>query len=290
MYSPLTQEGRGYVLRRVLRRGARYARKKLNVTIGTFFSSLVDTVVSEMGEAFPEITKRVDDLKQVLNEEESSFSKTLDRGEKLFSETMARTHAAGSNVISGADAWRLYDTYGFPIDLTRLMAAEAKMEVNEEEFEACQNQAKETSRGGKDKTKEEAIALDVHTIAQIEAKMIKPTDDTFKYANEDLSASVKLVFANNGFVESVSSSSQRFGVILDRTNFYAEQGGQMFDTGSLFSDGKFDFSVQDVQVFGGYVMHIGYLKYGTIGVSDAVTCSYDEVISANLAAKRSIAK
>lgn len=273
-----SSEGRGYVLRRVLRRGARYARKKFDVTIGTFFSSLVDTVVTEMGDAFPEITKRVDDLKQVLNDEESSFSKTLDRGEKLYAETLLKTRATGSKAISGYDAWRLYDTYGFPIDLTRLMANENGMDINEEEFEACQAQAKETSRGGNDKTKLKAIALDVHTIALIEKSGVKPTDDSFKYAHDNITSSIKLIFSNGAFVDSISSEApHRFGIILDKTNFYAEQGGQMFDTGSVFTDGIFDFNVEDVQVYGGYVLHVGYLKYGTLAIKDIVTCSYDEV-------------
>ncbi|KAI8903382.1 tRNA synthetases class II (A)-domain-containing protein [Gorgonomyces haynaldii] len=275
-----SNEGRGYVLRRILRRGARYARKKFNVQIGSFFSSLVDTVVSEMGHAFPEITKRVDDLKEVLDEEERSFAKTLDRGEKLFSECLTKAKSQGLNKIPGLDAWRLYDTYGFPVDLTRLMAQENGVDVDEEAYEKAQHQAKERSRQGGDKAKATVIALDVHQLGEIEKQLkIAPTDDHYKYLNDDISCQVKALFVNGAFVQKVDaeSVSERFGIILDKTNFYAEQGGQMFDTGSLAIDGKVDFCVEDCQVFGGYVLHIGYLKYGQLSVGEQIVASYDEL-------------
>lgn len=217
----------------------------------------------------------------MLNDEETSFSKTLDRGEKLFADTLLRTRDAGSNLISGSDAWRLYDTYGFPIDLTRLMAAENGMHVDEAGFEVCQTQAKEISRGGVDKAKDEIVALDVHIIAEIEKRGIKPTDDSFKYQKKDINAQALILLLEGKLTDSVSFSNGKksFGIVLDKTNFYAEQGGQTFDTGSLFSDGKFDFHVQDCQVFGGYVLHIGYLKYGKIDSKDLLTCSYDEVLN-----------
>ncbi|EGF82402.1 hypothetical protein BATDEDRAFT_32863 [Batrachochytrium dendrobatidis JAM81] len=275
-----SNEGRGYVLRRILRRGARYARKKFNVPIGCFFSSLVDTVVTEMGDAFPEITERVDDLKEILDEEERSFSKTLDRGERLFGEYLAKTKASGGKVISGADAWRLYDTYGFPVDLTRLMAEENGLTVDEVEFEQEQKIAKERSRGRNEKETGIVVSLDIHAIGELEANPnVQPTDDQYKYGFDDISSKVKALFVNGKFVESVSSTNHqgRFGVILDKTNFYAEQGGQQFDTGSLTVDGSLEFAIEDVQVFGGYVLHIGYLKYGSLSLDDSIMCTYDEL-------------
>ncbi|KAH6576372.1 hypothetical protein BASA50_000901 [Batrachochytrium salamandrivorans] len=275
-----SNEGRGYVLRRILRRGARYARKKFNVPIGSFFSTLVDTVVAEMGEAFPEITLRVNDLKEILDEEECSFAKTLDRGERLFMEYLAKTKASGEKSIRGADAWQLYDTYGFPVDLTRLMAEESGFTVNEAEFEEEQKIAKERSRGRGEKGTSAVIALDIHAIGELEANPdIQPTVDKFKYESDNINANVKALFVDGKFIKSVASSNVqgRFGVILDKTNFYAEQGGQQYDTGSLTIDGEFEFAVEDVQVFGGYVLHIGYLKYGSISLDDTLVCSYDEL-------------
>ncbi|KAG2744889.1 hypothetical protein P692DRAFT_201841392 [Suillus brevipes Sb2] len=125
--------GRGYVLRRILRRGSRYVRKKLGAPIGSFFSSLMPVVVETMGDIFPELTKKQGDIKEILDEEES-FSRTLDRGEKLFDQYATRTKDQGAKELNGADVWRLYDTYGFPVDLTRLMAEELELGINEKEF------------------------------------------------------------------------------------------------------------------------------------------------------------
>ncbi|KAJ1931290.1 Alanine--tRNA ligase, partial [Kickxella alabastrina] len=108
-----SNDGRGYVLRRILRRGARYARRKFNVELGSFFARLVDTVTENMGEAFPEICKSTDTIKAILCEEEVSFARTLDRGERLFEQTVAKM-PEGAKLIPGASVWRLYDTFGFP--------------------------------------------------------------------------------------------------------------------------------------------------------------------------------
>src|SRR5882762_2791873 len=147
--------GRGYVLRRILRRGSRYARKKLGVPIGSFFSSLLPVVVEQMviliyfrsdhlltillkGDVFPELTKNVGGIREILDEEEESFSRTLDRGERLFDQYATKARQQGATELSGKDVWRLYDTYGFPVDLTRLMAEELALGVNEEQFEQAQ--------------------------------------------------------------------------------------------------------------------------------------------------------
>ncbi|KAJ3147241.1 Alanine--tRNA ligase [Geranomyces michiganensis] len=276
-----SNEGRGYVLRRIIRRAARYVRNKFNTPIDRFFSRLVDTVISEMGEAFPEITKRVDDLKEVLDEEERSFAKTLDRGEKLFGEALAKMKAEKATVLSGSLAWRLYDTYGFPVDLTRLMAEENGLTVDEADFEAAQAAAKEKSKARKTKGVSETVTLNIHDLGELQKNPdVEPTDDRYKHGTDDISATVKAIFANGKFTKSVDGSddsTDRFGVVLDKTNFYAEQGGQMYDTGSITIEGHADFYVEDVQPFGGYVLHIGYLKFGSLAVGNTVNCSYDEL-------------
>ncbi|KAJ3145925.1 Alanine--tRNA ligase [Geranomyces variabilis] len=276
-----SNEGRGYVLRRIIRRAARYVRNKFNTPINGFFSRLVDTVISEMGEAFPEITKRVDDLKEVLDEEERSFAKTLDRGEKLFGEALAKMKAEKQTMLSGALAWRLYDTYGFPVDLTRLMAEENGLTVDEADFEAAQAAAKEKSKARKTKGVSETVALNIHDLGELQKNAdVDPTDDRYKHGTDDISATVKAIFANGTFIKTVDGSDDttgRFGVVLEKTNFYAEQGGQIFDTGSITIEGQADFYVEDVQPFGGYVLHIGYLKFGSLAVGNTVNCSYDEL-------------
>ena len=196
------KDGRGYVLRRILRRGARYARKKLGVEIGSFFSSLLPVVVQTMvcmlfkgqgrlltvfvyikGDVFPEITKKVDEIKEILNEEEESFSRTLDRGEKLFEQYASRAKQQGTKVLNGKDVWRLCDTYGFPVDLTRLMAEELQLDINEQEFLDAQHASKEASKATAKKGETDIVKLDVHDIATLEKNVDVPkTDDSAKYS------------------------------------------------------------------------------------------------------------
>ncbi|CAB4397210.1 unnamed protein product [Rhizophagus irregularis] len=277
-----SNEGRGYVLRRILRRGARYARKKFNVQIGHFFSNLVDTVVNEMGEVFPEITQRVNDIKEILDEEEESFSRTLDRGEKLFDTYLQKAKQSNAEVLPGSYVWRLYDTYGFPVDLTRLMAEENGLKVDEQEFLKEQEKAKTLSRNARASggDSQEVVALDMHDLAKIEKeKFVSITDDSFKYLSGNIDATVKAILYNHTFSQSTSDipPGKNFGILLDRTNFYSEQGGQQYDTGSITIDGQAEFVVENVQMFGGYVLHIGYLKYGNLNVNDEIIANYDEL-------------
>ncbi|GAA6058951.1 hypothetical protein JCM10212_002903 [Sporobolomyces blumeae] len=272
--------GRGYVLRRVLRRGARYVRKKFGVPIGSFFSSLVPTLVDQMGSFFPEITNKYADLKEILDEEEESFSRTLDRGERLFEQYVATAKSTGSTSLSGAEVWRLYDTYGFPVDLTMLMAEEAGLTINQKEFDEAQEKSKEASKGAGKKGDGQTVRLDVHDIAALEANADVPkTDDSFKFGTGNVDSQIKAIYHSSKFYESTSDlpESTSFGIILDKTNFYAESGGQEYDTGRIVIDGKADFVVDDVQVFNGYVLHIGHLAEGELKVGDQVVSSYDEL-------------
>ncbi|KAG6813654.1 hypothetical protein H0H92_008891 [Tricholoma furcatifolium] len=272
--------GRGYVLRRILRRGARYARRKFGVTIGTFFSDLMPVVVETMGDVFPEITKKLDDIKELLDEEEESFSRTLDRGEKLFDEFALTAKEQGVKELNGKDVWRLYDTFGFPVDLTRLMAEELGLGVNDQEFEAAQAASKEASKATKKVGGTDLVKLDVHDIAALEANDAVPkTDDSPKFNLGNTTGTVKAIFYNKTFVSSTSEIPEdaSFGIILDRTSFYAESGGQEYDTGNIVIDGVADFNVTNVQVYNGYVLHTGDLKYGKLSVGDEVIASYDEL-------------
>ncbi|KAI8051536.1 tRNA synthetases class II (A)-domain-containing protein [Syncephalis plumigaleata] len=272
-----SNEGRGYVLRRILRRGVRYARRRFNVQIGKFFSSLVDTVVDEMGDAFPEIVARREEVKAILNEEEEAFSRTLDRGERLFDTYLNKALQAGAKQLDGADAWRLYDTYGFPVDLTCLMAEENGLSVDEEGFRREQTKAKELSRSKRATgTGGDQVALDVHTLGELEKNDNVPkTDDKYKYETGNITATIKALFDGHKFVDEVTTPQTMFGILLDRSNFYAEQGGQEYDTGTLVIDGQAEFAVENVQVYAGYVLHIGYLKYGKLALGSQVVCTYD---------------
>ncbi|CAO3583770.1 unnamed protein product [Absidia cylindrospora] len=277
-----SNEGRGYVLRRILRRGARYVRKYFNTSIGNFFSSLVDTLVEQMSEAFPELLTKVDEVKAILDEEEVAFAKTLDRGEKLFENYLAAAKERGSKTLSGADVWRLYDTYGFPVDLTRVMAEENGVSVDEKEFEVSQEAAKELSRRGKaGDNGDEAVALDVHDLAEVgKNDKVPKTDDSFKYAGGNVQGLIKSVYYQHKFLEDTKDIPEgaNFGILTDKTNFYAESGGQEYDTGSIITlDGSTEFVVKDCQVYGGYVLHVGHLKYGQLKYDDQVVLSFDDL-------------
>ncbi|KAJ3931584.1 MAG: tRNA synthetases class II (A)-domain-containing protein [Lentinula lateritia] len=273
------KDGRGYVLRRILRRGARYARKKLGVQIGSFFSSLMPVIVETMGHIFPEITTKTAEIKEILDEEEESFSRTLDRGEKLFDQYSAHVKQQRSNILSGKDVWRLYDTYGFPVDLTRLMAEELGLEINEAEFNEAQAASKEASKATLKKGAGNIVKLDVHDLAYLENAGLPKTDDSAKYGYGNLTATVKAIFHSKSFLQSTVEipSESIFGIILDKTNFYAESGGQEYDTGNIVIDGLTDFEVTNVQVYNGHVLHTGFLKYGQLELGNQIVSSYDEL-------------
>jgi alanyl-tRNA synthetase len=153
--------GRGYVVRRVLRRGARYARNYFGVEIGNFFSKIIPTLVDQMGEMFPEIRKKQQDIMEILDEEEKAFAKSLDRGEKIFEKYADKAQGQESKKLSGDDVWRLYDTYGFPVDLTKIMAEERGLEIDDKEVETAQEKAREASKGDK-KAGAVVVKFDVH--------------------------------------------------------------------------------------------------------------------------------
>lgn len=274
--------GRGYVLRRILRRGVRYASEKLNAKPG-FFSSLVSTVVEVLGETFPEVKKDPQAVIDIIDEEETQFLKTLNRGQKLLDRTISKL--GGAKKLPGDIAWRLYDTYGFPVDLTQLMSEERGLEVDMQGYEECKAAAQLASQG-KGAGVEDTIALDVHSINELKEKGFAPTDDSPKHIYEAESSNKdskykfnpctgKIVALRHSkkFVDSVTSG-QECGVLLDRTCFYAEQGGQIFDEGFIVK-GDNELKVKNVQVRGGYVLHIGTVE-GNFAVGDTVDLSIDE--------------
>lgn len=272
-------DGRGYVVRRVLRRGARYARKYFNSDIGGFFSKIVPTLVQQMGDMYPDIKKKESDVIEILNEEEESFAKTLDRGERQFESYAQQSKLKDWKKLHGADVWRLYDTFGFPVDLTRLMAEERGLDIDDTEFEEARLKAKEASRGEK-KAASDLVKLDVHDLDKL-SKMndVPPTDHSAKFGRENITSQLKAIYYKNHFLQSTKEvpENEQIGLIVDRTNFYAEQGGQEYDTGKIIIDGVAELEVQNVQIYAGYVLHTGYMKYGSLSVGDEVICEYDEL-------------
>lgn len=271
-------EGRGYVVRRVLRRGSRYARKYFNVEIGNFFSKILPTLVAQMGEQFPEIIKKQQDVAEILDEEEEAFARTLDRGEKMFEKYAAQAQKSGTNKLTGDEVWRLYDTYGFPDDLTKIMCDERGLAYDDAEIEAAKLKAREASKAQKEGGYT-FPKLNVHQIADLNKSGVTVTNDEPKFFKGDTTGRVRLIYDGKNFVKSSKDlpSGQPFGLLLDRTNFYAEQGGQVADTGSIVIDGVAEFKVVDVQSYGGHVVHNGYLVYGNLSEGDEVVCEYDEL-------------
>ncbi|XP_069037452.1 alanine--tRNA ligase, cytoplasmic [Lepisosteus oculatus] len=277
--------GRGYVLRRILRRAVRYSHEKLGAPRG-FFASLVDVVVTSLGDAFPELKKDPDAVKDIINEEEAQFLKTLSRGRRILDRKIQSL--GDSKTIPGDTAWLLYDTYGFPLDLTALIAEERGMGVDLEGFEE-EKKAAQLKSQGKGAGDEDHIMLDIYAIEELRNKGVPTTDDSLKYCyTSDSSGSyvfepaVGTVLAlrrDKQFMEEVSTG-QECGVLLDRTNFYAEQGGQTFDEGYMVreddsAEDKTEFSVKNVQVRGGFVLHVGTV-YGALRVGDHVALHVDE--------------
>ena len=216
---------------------------------------------------------------EILNEEEESFAKTLDRGERQFEHYAQQSKLKDSKDLHGADVWRLYDTFGFPVDLTRLMAEERGLNINDEEFEEARLKAKEASRGVK-KAASETVALDVHDLDKLSRMTdVHKTDDSAKFGRENITAQVRRVYHKKQFLETTEGipEGEQIGLILDRTNFYAEQGGQENDTGKIIIDGVAELEVNNVQMYAGYVLHTGYMKYGHLSTGNEVICEYDEL-------------
>ena len=271
-------DGRGYVVRRVLRRGARYARKYFDVQIGSFFSSVLPAVVEQMGHQFPQLVQKQQDLKEILDEEEVAFARALDRGEIQFERYAKDALKREDKKLAGSLVWLLYETFGFPVDLTRLMADEKGLVIDDEEVEAAKEKAREASKSVK-----EAVQtfgkLTVHQIAELEQENVARPNDDAKFLQDEITGKVELIFDGQKFIKSTKDlpPNTPLGVLLDKTNFYAESGGQVADTGRLVIDGQTEFEVLDVQSYGGYIVHNGYIKYGQLSAGDEIICDYDEL-------------
>lgn len=277
-----SNEGRGYVLRRILRRAVRYGQQFLSGKAGDF-AALVDPLVNLMGEAFPELKKKREVIRDVIADEESAFGRTLQRGIEQFRKVADDVSSRQETIFPGKDAFFLYDTMGFPLDLTQLMAQERGLTIDEDAYQKAMEQAKEISRqdrnarsglGGK------PLKLEAEETDYLKRKEVSPTDDQDKYTwHKDPQCTIKAIFlGEKQFVETVADvegeESKALGIVLDKTSFYAEAGGQVADTGSL-ECGNGLLNVADVQSFGGYVLHIGILASGSLTVGDQVTASVD---------------
>lgn len=265
-------EGREYVLRRILRRAVRYGSEVLKAQDG-FFNGLVNIVVKVMGDVFPELKQREAHIRDIIAAEEASFGKTLLKGIEKFKKAAQDVQG---KVLSGQDAFILWDTYGFPLDLTQLMAEERGLLVDVEGFNNAMDEARERSRSAQNKQAGGAIVMDADATAALHRRGVLATDDSFKFIwFQDHKSVIKAIYTGSEFIESVVPGNE-VGIVLESSSFYAEQGGQTFDEG--FIEGLFgSFHVCNVQIYGGFVIHIGSLTEGAgrFSVGEKVTCKVD---------------
>ncbi|KAK9149863.1 hypothetical protein Scep_008620 [Stephania cephalantha] len=268
-------EGREYVLRRILRRAVRYGGEVLKAEDG-FFSRLVGVAVKVMGDVFPELKQHESHITDTIKSEEDSFGKTLLKGIERFKKAALEVQG---KVLSGQ--------VDPSLSLFHLMAEERGLAIDVEGYNIAMEEAKQRSRNAQNKQGSGAISMDADATSELHKRGIAATDDSAKFiwfkGHESV---VKAIYSGATFLDN-AGADEEVGIVLETTNFYAEQGGQIFDIGSL--GGTFgSFQVSNVQIFGGYVLHIGSVAERTknISVGDKVICK--EVLGDHVDQKGSI--
>jgi alanyl-tRNA synthetase len=257
-----SNEGRGYVLRRIIRRALRHGWM-LGVR-GSFFHRMVEPLVALMGEAYPELVAKRDLVERALKAEEERFAETLDSGMKIFNEIAPRS----GSVIAGEDAFKLYDTYGFPVDLTADMARERGLSVDMAGFEAAMSQQRERAREASKFAAAGNLPSDL--VARLHATQFVGYEGL-----EEDGCRIVALLRDGQSVSSVEADEQAV-IILDRTPFYAESGGQVGDSGELVSIDGHHFKVSDTQKFSAaFHGHIGRLLSGRLALGDRLSARVD---------------
>ena len=260
-----SNEGRGYVLRRLLRRAARHG-KLLGVN-DPFLYQVVDTVIHENEGQYPDLREKQTYITKVIRTEEENFGRTIDGGMKIFSDLLAEHKQKLEKIFSGADAFRLYDTFGFPIDLTMEMAADEGLSVDEGAFQKLMKEQKERAR-------EARKALGDLGWAGVEFGKDVPATKFVGYDHSECDAKIVAIVADEELRDEVAAGAEAV-VVLDHSPFYAEMGGQVADHGTITADGVV-FTVADVQKNkGGKFMHYGRLAQGVLHVGDTVHAAID---------------
>ena len=259
-----SNEGRGYVLRRLLRRAARHG-KLLGVN-EPFLYKVCETVIHENRTAYPDLVEKQTFITRVIKTEEESFARTIDGGMRILGELMDGLKAKGETVLPGADAFRLYDTYGFPLDLTEDILADAGMTADTEGFDALMTEQRERAR---------AARGDISGWAGLDLGLDNvPTAFTGYDTLEDTGTVEALIAA--GELSGELGEGTEGSVVLDRTPFYAEMGGQVADHGVITGEGGAVFAVTDVQkTKGGKYLHTGRMERGSFHIGEAVSAGVD---------------
>ncbi len=258
-----SNEGRGYVLRRLLRRAARHG--KLLGVEGAFLVNLMEKVIEVSGEAYPELIEKRDYIKKILRIEEDRFQETIDQGMDMLKDHMEKVKASGSDTISGEDAFKLYDTYGFPVDLTKEIAEEEGLKVDEKGFESEMEKQRERARSARGDMEGAGWKEDVFDSLDNSIK-----SEFMGYEKLQMESTVLVIVNENKLVDS-ASEGEKVTIILDKTPFYAESGGQVGDKGELIADG-FKGSVTDTQKgLNGRIHHEVVVESGTLKTGQKVS-------------------
>ncbi|EIO0247292.1 alanine--tRNA ligase [Salmonella enterica] len=259
-----SNENRGYVLRRIIRRAVRHGN--MLGAKETFFYKLVGPLIEVMGSAGEELKRQQAQVEQVLKKEEEQFARTLERGLALLDEELAKLQG---DTLDGETAFRLYDTYGFPVDLTADVCRERNIKVDEAGFEAAMEEQRRRARDAS------GFGADYNAMIRVDSA------SEFKgYDHLELNGKVTALFVDGKAVEAIDAGQEAV-VVLDQTPFYAESGGQVGDKGELKGAG-FTFAVDDTQKYGQAIGHLGKLSAGALQVGDAVQADVDEARRARI--------
>lgn len=264
-----SNEGRGYVFRRLLRRAARHGRT-LGID-GLFLAKLAMTVINSSKDGYPELDEKKDLILKVLTNEEENFNKTIDQGLKILADMENELTKSGQNTLSGEDAFKLYDTYGFPIDLTVEILEEKGLKVDMEGFKAAMKKQKDTSRSARKESN--YMGADATVYDLIDTRI---TSEFTGYDKLTDDSEITVITTTDSLTNELSEGSEGT-IIVNNTPFYATMGGQQGDTG-VITTGNSVFEVYDtIKLKGGRIGHVGKVSAGTFSIGNKVTLSVDEV-------------
>lgn len=263
-----SNEGRGYVLRRLLRRAARHGRT-LGID-GLFLAKLATTVIDSSKDGYPELDEKRELILKVLTTEEENFNKTIDQGLVILSDLESRLVKEGKTCLDGEDAFRLYDTYGFPIDLTNEILEEKGFTVDMDGFNNAMNKQKETARGARKETN--YMGADATVYDKIDTRI---TSEFVGYDTLETESEITVLTTSEDITDTLAEGMEGT-IIVSKTPFYATMGGQQGDTGVITCNGSVFEVIDTIRLKGGRVGHVGKVTAGSFNVGDKVTLTVDE--------------
>ena len=263
-----SNEGRGYVLRRLLRRAAKHGRT-LGID-GLFLAKLATTVIDSSKDGYPELDEKRELILKVLTTEEENFNKTIDQGLVILSDLESRIVKEGKTCLDGEDAFRLYDTYGFPIDLTNEILEEKGFTVDMDGFNNAMNKQKETARGARKETN--YMGADATVYDKIDTRI---TSEFVGYDTLETESEITVLTTSEDITDTLAEGMEGT-IIVNKTPFYATMGGQQGDTGVITCNGSVFEVIDTIRLKGGRVGHVGKVTAGSFNVGDKVTLTVDE--------------